>query len=189
MKEIVFLLEEDSARALLAELLLRVIPESSGIHARFIVFEGKQDLDKQLERKLRGYLNPQARFLVLRDQDSADCRVVKRTLLSRCQAAGRPGAVVRIACRELETFYLGDLAAVERAFGLSGLARRQNEKKFRKPDLLGSPSKELDHLTKGRYQKVSGSRAIAAHLDLENVRSSSFRHLVGAVRRLQQELG
>ncbi len=188
MKEIVFLLEEASARELLVGLFSRLIPEEELIHPRFIVFDGKQDLEKQMERKMRGYLNPKARFLVLRDQDSSDCREVKRSLLQRCKAAGRSGAVVRVACRELEAFYLGDLAAVERAYGLTGLARRQAEQKFRNPDRLGSPSRELETLTRNQYQKVSGSRAIARHLALDHSRSESFLQLVAAMRRLGQDL-
>lgn len=79
---------------------------------------------------------------------------------------------------------MGDLAAVEAAFGIRGLTQRQNERKFREPDRLGSPSQELERLTKRRYQKVSGSRAIAAHLRIEDSRSRSFGHLVDAIRRV-----
>lgn len=184
MSEIVFLLEEVSAREFLKQLLPRVLPADREIPYRFIVFEGKQDLDRQIERRIRGYLNPQARFIVLRDQDNADCLELKRELSRRCGAAGRADVIIRIACRELESFYLGDLAAVEAAFGIRGLARRQNERKFREPDRLGSPSRELERLTTRRYHKVSGSRAIAAHLRLEESRSRSFGHLVDAIRRV-----
>jgi hypothetical protein len=53
MKELVFLLEEESAQAMLEGLLLKLLPEAIG--RRFIPFEGKQDLEKQLVRKIRGY--------------------------------------------------------------------------------------------------------------------------------------
>jgi hypothetical protein len=180
--ELVFFLEEESAKALLAGLLPRLIPAGSSIEARFIVFEGKQDLDRQLERKLKGYLNRQASFVVVRDQDREDCRRVKRSLVTRCSNAGRPDTVVRIACRELEAFYLGDLRAVELGLRLGGLVPKQNKAKFRDPDRLQSPSLELERLTNGRYQKVAGSRAIAPHLDLERPGSRSFRHLIQAIR-------
>ena len=84
MKELVFLLEEASARALLESLLPRFLNPS--IQPRLIIFEGKQDLEKQMTRRIRHYANPQTRFIVLRDQDSApDCRDVKARLLKRCQ--------------------------------------------------------------------------------------------------------
>jgi hypothetical protein len=110
---------------------------------------------KQLERKLRGYLNPAARFLIMRDQDShADCKALKKTLLAKCAAAGKGDvSLVRIACRELESFYLADLEAVESAFCLAGLRKFQGTAKYRDPDRLGSPSKELHELTGGKYQK------------------------------------
>ncbi|MEY2633463.1 MAG: hypothetical protein RIR00_2117 [Pseudomonadota bacterium] len=80
MKELVFLLEEDSARAMLQSLLPRLLSPEIGF--RLIPFQGKQDLEKQCVRRIRGYINPEARFIVLRDQDSApDCRVIKSRLL------------------------------------------------------------------------------------------------------------
>ena len=188
MKELVFLLEEDSAKALLESLLPRILnPE---IKVRLIPFEGKQDLEKQMEKRLRGYVNSEARFIVLRDQDSApDCKVVKAKLVGHCCQAGREAeSLVRIACRELETFYLADLNAVELGLQLKNLAKLQASAKFRAPDHLGSPSKELAALSKGAYQKVSGSRAIGKHLNPANTRSASFSHLIQGIRRMESEL-
>jgi hypothetical protein len=88
----------------------------------------------------------------------------------------------------MEAFYLGDLKAVQTGLGIKGVARRQDEKKFRDPGHLGAPSLELEKLTRQLYQKVSGSRAIAPHLDLERSRSKSFQHLIQAMRRLAHEL-
>ena len=189
MKELVFFLEEESAKALLEGLLPRLVPPESPIHPRFVVFEGKRDLDRQLEKKLRGYLNPRARFIVVRDQDRADCREVKRSLVTICRRAGRPSTKVRIACRELEAFYLGDLQAVESALGVRGLAAKQNLPRFRNPDQLQSPSLELVKLTSRRYHKVAGSRAIAPHLNLQRPGSHSFRHLLQAIRASVGESG
>lgn len=187
MKELVFLLEEESAEEMLKGLLPKILP--SGIIPRFITFEGKQDLEKQLTRRIRGYNNPLARFVVLRDQDSTPaCTTVKARLVELCAASGRSGVLVRIACRELESFYLADLAAVERGLGLGGLVNQQDGRKFRCPDSLGSPALELKNLTKGRYQKVGGSRGIAPFLDLDNMRSPSFRNLVAGIRRVVTEM-
>lgn len=188
MKELVFLLEEDSAKAMLEGLLPRILnPE---IKTRLIPFEGKQDLEKQMEKRMRCYVNPEARFIVLRDQDSApDCKVVKAKLFEHCRRAGRATkSLVRIACRELETFYLADLNAVEQGLQLKKLSKLQSTAKFRAPDRLGSPSKELTTLTKGIYQKVSGSSAIAKYLDPANTRSPSFKNLVAGIQRMEDEL-
>lgn len=182
MREMVFFLEERSARILLEGILPKILPE--GTDCRFIVFEGKQDLEKQMVRKMRGYLNRDAVFIVLRDQDAADCREVKRRLAGKCGEAGRSDALVRIACRELESWYLADLNAVGLGFGLPNLHRQQDKQKYRCPDSLGSPKRELVALTSGRYQAVSGTRAIVGHLDVENTRSRSFAMLVSGIRKL-----
>lgn len=181
MRELVFFLEEKSAKALLESLRPRLQPPDTQIPWRYIVFEGKQDLHRGLERKIRYYRNPDARFLVLRDQDRDDCRRLKQHLATICETAGRADTRIRIACRELESFYLGDLAAVELAFGISGLSKRQNSRKFREPDLLQNPSSELEILTGGRYQKVSGSRAMGAHLRVDGSCSRSFLALIRAI--------
>jgi hypothetical protein len=187
-RELVFFLEERSAKALLERLLPRFIDAS--ISTRYISFEGKQDLEKQLEKRLRNYINPDARFLIMRDQDShADCKALKKGLVKKCESAGKKGKfLVRIACRELETFYIADLAAVESGLKITGLVKHQESAKYREPDHLGSPSRELANLTNGMYQKTSGSRAIAEHLTLGNERSSSFSSLIKGIKRLEAEL-
>ncbi|MBI2567155.1 MAG: DUF4276 family protein [Candidatus Schekmanbacteria bacterium] len=188
MKELVFLLEEESAKAMLESLLPRILHPD--IRPRYVPFEGKQDLERQMVRRLRGYANPHARFIVLRDQDSApDCGAVKEKLIERCQEAGKAGkTLVRIACTELQAFYLADLRAVEQGLGLDKLASQQGSAKFRYPDGLANPSKELTTLTAGEYQKVSGSRSIGRFLDPANERSPSFRSFIKGIRRMESEM-
>lgn len=188
MKELVFLLEERSAQVMLESLLPRFL--SSEIKVRYIGFAGKQDLQKQLVGKIRAYVNPQARFIVIQDQDSyLNCGDLKAKLLDLCAKAGRgEKCLVRIACKELETYYLADLVAVEQALEVRGLSNKQGTEKFRNPDRLGSPSWELKQLTRGQYEKVAGSRKIGKLLQLDNERSPSFRNLIGAIRRMEAEL-
>ncbi|MBS1832027.1 MAG: DUF4276 family protein [Acidobacteria bacterium] len=183
MTEIVFLLEEESAKVMLEQVVAQLVIARSEVQTRFIVFEGKQDLEKNLQRKLRGYVNPKAKFLILRDQDRDDCRKLKKRLKAICDAARRPDAVVRIACRELESFYLGDLQAVEKALSISGLGAKQDKARFRDPDQISMPSSLLEKLTDNRYQKVAGSRAIAPYLRLDANRSRSYLALVGGIRK------
>jgi hypothetical protein len=189
MKELVFLLEEQSALAMLTSLLPRLLPIGS-ITFRLIPFEGKQDLEKQIIHKIRGYQNPQARFIVLRDQDSeTDCTKLKQRLLDLCQKSGRGHqCLVRLACTELETFYLADLQAVQDALGLKSLVAHQASKKFRSPDRLGSPKQELKKLTKNLYSPVAGSRVIGEHLQLDNTRSPSFKNLVSGIQRMANQI-
>ena len=184
MRTLVFCLEEPSAREMLQGLLPRILPED--VTPRYIVFRGKQDLEKQLVRRLRFWCTPDTRFVVMRDQDSADCKVVKEKLVDLCEQAGKADALVRVACHELESFYLGDLAAVEAGLKLTGLAKRQLSSNFRDPDRLANPAQEMKRLTHGKYQKIAGSRAIGQHLRVKENRSKSFSILITGVKNLCQ---
>jgi hypothetical protein len=184
MPRLVFLLEEPSMARCLDGLLPRLIP---GIEYKLVVHEGKQALERSIPIKLRGWNIPDDHFVIVRDQDSGDCRAVKQHLLDLCQGTGKAPALVRIACRELESWFLGDLTAVSRALNKSSLSKMQGKKKYRNPDRLGSPSKELDALI-GGYGKISGARSIGPVLSLDQNTSASFRAFVSGVRRVAQSL-
>lgn len=182
MRKFVFFLEEKSAKEMLEGLLPKILPTDATL--QFVVFEGKQDLEKQLPIKLRAWRDPAAiRFIVLRDQDSGDCKTIKQGLVATCVKAGKPNSLVRIACHELEAFYLGDLDAVAQATGLTNLGRQQQKTKFRDPDKLIRPSQELKKLVP-EYQKVAGSRAIGRCLTISNNKSQSFNALVAGIQKL-----
>ncbi|MDR1834852.1 MAG: DUF4276 family protein [Fusobacteriaceae bacterium] len=182
MRTLACFLEEPSARAFLEGVLPRLLPENMDI--RYVVFQGKQDLEKQIGRKLRCWRKPDTLFLVMRDQDTAICMKVKENLARLCKEAGKPDALVRIACHELESFYLGDLPATGKALGLSDLAALFGKARYRNPDRIQNPSKELDRLTHGAYQKIGGSREIGKILPIEGNASHSFNVLVSGIRRI-----
>jgi len=184
MSEIVFLLEESSMEETLKGLLPRVL--RNDISLKYIKFDGKRDLEKKLPRKLRGYLKPDSKFVILRDQDSGDCITIKKRLKSLCVQSNKPDALVRIVCRELESWFLGDLAAIEAGLGLIGLAQRQSEKKFRNPDNHNNAKQILKELTGGRYRRTSSAREISFHLDPENNTSHSFRVFVEGVKKIAE---
>lgn len=186
MKELVFFLEEESAKVMLVGVLAKIIKQT--LPVRYVVFEGKQDLEKQIIKKLRGYNNREAFFIILRDQDSADCISVKNELKQKCITAGKPDAIVRIACRELESWYLSDLTAVEKAYSKKGISEIQAQKKYRNPDHLGSPSRELKKIVP-EYQKIEGSRLISNFLDINNSRSTSFYHLIESIKKIAAQIG
>ena len=180
MSDLVFLLEEESAKAMLEGLVYRLAPNRC---PRYIVFEGKQDLDNNIKKKLKGYQTPEAIFIILRDQDSGDCKIVKKDLLRKIPANKSRRVRVCIACHELESFYLGDLAAVEKGLNISGLHEKQEKAKYRKPDGLANAKEELKRLTKNKYQPIAGSRAIASHLDLSSTnKSHSFSVLLKSIQ-------
>jgi hypothetical protein len=181
--KIVFLLEEPSMKDALDGILPRLIP---GVNFQCIPHQGKQDLEKSIPRKLRGWREPDVHFVIVRDQDSSDCVVLKNHLHELCQKAGRPEALVRIACHELEAWFLGDLVAVETALGLSGLAKQQLNKRFCNPDNILNPAQELKKLVP-RYQKGIGARRIGPHLNLINPGSHSLMVFLQGVKQIAQD--
>jgi hypothetical protein len=178
----VCLLEEPSAQAMLEGVLPRLLQDKAAV--QYIVFEGKQDMEKQIARKLRNWRKPDSVFLVMRDQDASDCADVKKKLKNLCQEAGKPEALVRIACRELESFYFGDLSAVAGVLHTSTLKLRQGKAQYRDPDNIVCPSKELSKLTDGKYQKIGGSREIGKVLSLDENSSHSFNVLLSGIKRI-----
>lgn len=180
IEHLVFYLEEPSAEDFLRGILPALIPASVTPH--FLVFEGKQDLERQLARRMRGWLRPNSRFIVMRDQDSGDCAQIKQRLQALCAQAGRTDAIVRIACRELEAFFVGDWRAIADAFDKPGPRAHDRLAKYRNPDLLGSPSRELARVIPA-YQKRDGARRISPCLDPKRNRSTSFQVLYRTLSR------
>jgi Domain of unknown function (DUF4276) len=178
----VFLLEEPSARHLLEGLLPKLVPADVTVH--YLIFEGKQDLEKNIARKMRGWQAPRSMFVVLRDQDAADCRVVKAGLADRVKESGRStNALVRVACRELEAWLLGDWQAVADAFDRPALANQSRKEEHRNPDKLSNPVGVLRQHIPG-YQKGEGARRIGKLLVPERNQSPSFRTFCSGLARL-----
>lgn len=149
----------------------------------YLVFEGKQDLEKRMVRRIRGWLLPDSVFIVLRDQDSGDCRTIKERLVLLCREAGRPSAIVRIACRSLESWFVGDWDAVSMAFNLPKLSNLKRKSLYQTPDALGDPVTELRKYIPN-YQKRDGARKISKHLDLTRNRSHSFQVFIQTIKKL-----
>ncbi len=187
MIELVFFLEELSAKAFLESFMPKFA--CNDLKIKYFVYEGKQDLQANLLKDMRSYKNRDARFIVLQDQDNADCTTLKAKLTEICKEIvdeQSRAIFIRIACRELESWYLAQLEAVERAFGLTGLADKQGKAKFREPDRLGTPDLELQKLLKTKrrdYAKIRDSRLLGKELSLEVERSPSFKYFVGAIKQ------
>jgi len=181
MTNLVCFLEEASAKAFLEGVFPRLL--HGGIFVHYVVFEGKQDLEKQIVRKLRHWQKPNSIFLLMRDQDAAICTTVKEKLVQLCNIAQKPEALVRIACQELESFYFGDLTAVKEALHVN-LDPYINKAAYRIPDSIVNPAKKLEKITGRIYQKIGGSREIGKIISLTHNSSHSFNTLISGIRRL-----
>ena len=183
MSRIVFMLEEPSMKVFLEGLLPRLYP---GLRFLCVAHNGKQELERSIPRKLKAWQVPGDRFCVIRDNDGGDCVAVKGRLQGLCRDAGRPDAVVRIACQELEAWYFGDLAAVADEYEDESVARMGDRKGYRDPDAIAQPSRRLAELVPG-FQKVSGARRLGVRLVREN-RSRSYMVFLEAMDRLVGEV-
>lgn len=181
MNRIVFLLEEGSMKVLLEGLLPRLFP---GLSFLCVPHEGKRDLETSIPRKLKAWREPGARFVVMRDQDSADCRQVKDGLVRLCREAGRNDVLVRVVCRELEAWYVGEpeLAQAFPETPPGALRELSRSRQYQNPDTVVRPSDAITKLVP-EFQKRSGARRMAAVLSSEN-RSRSFQVFVEGVERL-----
>jgi len=171
------------------EMLKGIIPRLTGLkNDRIEIYDlrGKPSLLARVGDLLRGYETSENVFLVMCDKDREDCMSLKKEIQ---RAVGKHKAErtrVRIACHELESFYLGDLQAVEQGLGLPNLSEMQD--RYVTPDsCVLKPENELVLLSQNRYRKTDGSRNIAPFLSLKgDNKSHSFNVLVDAIKQLHQ---
>ena len=179
--KLIFLLEEPSMKYLLDELLPRILPPD--VTFQTIPHHGKRDLERSIPRKLRGWKEPgDIRFVILHDQDTKDCVSLKQELLQLCAVTDRP-CLVRIACQEMEAWYIGDIDALCAAYDRPKLREVIRKKKFRVPDAIPDPKEELYRLIP-EHQQISGAKRVAPHMDIERNTSASVQQFVRGVRRL-----
>jgi hypothetical protein len=184
MSRLVFLLEEPSMRVLLDGLLPRILP---GLDFLCVTHEGKRDLQKSIPRKLKAWRTPGVRFMVVQDNDGADCKLAKGEIVAMCSKAGRGDTVIRLACQELEAWYLGDLTALARAYDDPDIEADGRRPRYRDPDAIEKPSKEVARLAPS-FQKISGARRMARLLDPRENRSKSFGVFLAAVAQISEEM-
>ena len=187
-----FLVEEQSMEVALNTLVPRIVGEVPSFNVR--VFQGKQDLLKELPNRLRGYrqwLPHDWRIVVLIDEDREDCHVLKERLEGIARDAGfvtrtsaSPGqrfyVVNRIVIEELEAWFLGDVDAVLGAF--PRVPRTFHRRRgLREPDAIaGGTCEALERLLKragyyaGGMPKIEAARRISACMDPQRNRSRSF---------------
>ena len=96
MSRIVFLLEEYSMKVFLDGLLPRLFPD---LRFLCVPHQGKDDLEKSIPRKLRGWREPGVRFVIVRDNDRGDCLALKDRLRGLCSDRSERDWLIRIPCQ------------------------------------------------------------------------------------------
>jgi hypothetical protein len=179
MSRIVFLLEEPSMKVLLEGMLPRLFPD---LEFQCIKHDGKTDLQKSIPKKLKAWREPGVKFVVIQDNDGNDCKLIKKKLFDLCVEGGRTDILIRIVCQELESWYFGDPVAMSEAFDNPTLAKIAAGERYRDPDAIAKPSKEILCLVP-EFQKVSGARLMAERLSRQGNRSRSFSCFVEGLER------
>ncbi|ABK45711.1 conserved hypothetical protein [Magnetococcus marinus MC-1] len=179
--QLVFMLEECSMENTLREIVPKMV--DLPMDPLFLTFDGWTDLEKNIPVKLRGWNQPHVhtQFVIIRDNDHRPDHLLRDRLTQACAQAGRPDTLIKLACQELESWFLGDLHAVEKAYHQKNIAKRQTHQKFRNPDKLANPKEELRKLIP-TYQLLDGSRRIAKEMRLEQNRSPSFAEFKEGLR-------
>ncbi len=202
MRQVDFLVEEPSAEEMLRHLLPRLIGQRA--RWKLINLGSKYKLLNVLPHRLAGYRQrldqgEDLRVVVLVDRDHDDCETLKRrleqlarearlTTKSSPTANGQFFVLNRIVIEELESWFIGDLVALRRAF--AGLPDIQASRGiFRNPDNGGSWEAlhrflKRHGIYKNSYPKKDAARRIAPHMDISRNRSHSFGVFVRGLEAL-----
>lgn len=202
MIQLEVLVEEASAVEALRHLLPRLLQGRA--RAKVINLGSKYKLLKALEHRLRAYRaridkGEDLHIMVLVDRDDDDCVQLKARLEQAAVVAGLPTktqpedydrfcVVNRIVIEELESWFIGDPAALRKAFtklpainGASGI--------FRNPDNGGTWEALHRFLKKhgiyrNSYPKIEAARRIAPHMNIAQNRSASFGQFVAGIKAI-----
>jgi hypothetical protein len=203
MKHVEFLVEEDSAEALLKGILPKLLP--AGVSFAIHPFQGKRDLLTKLPDRLRGYrqwLPPDWRLVVLVDEDRQDCCTLKQqlekaakeagfTTKATAQHAGTFTILNRISIEELEAWFFGDVPALVALYpGVS--PNLGSKEKYRDPDAIkGGTWEALERvLQQARYYpsglpKIEVARAMGNKMVPARNTSRSFQVFCSGLVSLQ----
>ncbi|WP_396177338.1 DUF4276 family protein [Flavobacterium sp.] len=186
MARIEILVEEPSMKEFLTILLPNILDKYWNLNENYFIrsFEGKNDLQKNIPSKVKllsNWNHEAAGVVIMQDQDSSDCKELKKKLLDICNLSGNCPKLVRIICRELESWYIGDLEAVNKAYPNFKYQNYIHRAKFRIPDNCNA-SDELKKIVP-EFQKVGGAKKIAPYINIKENKSESFKQTVtGLVR-------
>jgi hypothetical protein len=186
MARIEILVEEPSMKEFLTILLPNILNKQWNLNENYFIrsFEGKSDLQKNIPSKVKFLSNwnhEAAGVVIMQDQDSSDCKVLKQKLTDICNQNGDCPKLVRIICKELESWYLGDFLAVNKAYPSFKHQNYINKSKFRIPDNCNA----FDELKKilPEFQKVGGAKKIAPFINVQDNKSESFQQTISGLIR------
>ena len=189
---IVFLVEDYSMRKFLEGILPRL-----GFDEQFVEIKhhrGKEDLISHLDRIIPSLSKRAQQIIVIIDRDKQDCVLLKNKIKEKmawCSCEYK----IRIACYELEAWFLGDMEAIEKCSPRFKASSFQGKKKYRDVDNIEKPSSVIEKIVpdwKDKYtNKPQFAATIASFISLENQnvakanRSYSFHIFLETLRSFE----
>ena len=194
MQRVVFLVEGATD----ADFLHAFLPRVGIAKERFVVmpFKGKGDLLGNFHLRIRRWREPGARFVILVDQDEDDCKRLKRDITESARekcAIQSERLLVRIACREAEAWYLGDIAALQEAYPDArpsvwrSISRRKNPDDIRPPKPSGILANIPGFAKRDAAERMGDILGRKWLESVENNRSASFRCFASSLMRIFSE--
>jgi hypothetical protein len=180
--------EELSAKRVLDVVIPKIIPQN--VSFQVYPHQGKEDLERAINTTVPSISRiPGARILIARDQDSGDCKRVKQRIKSIIQGKSSAPTLIRIVCRELEAWYLGDLNAVSQAYPRVKPQHYLNKADFRNVDLIQNADELLlsiipEYNNINTLPKLEVAENVSPFLDVKNNSSTSFQNFVSGVDKL-----
>jgi hypothetical protein len=189
MNTLYILTEEPSIKNVFEVVLPQILPQN--VRFRILVHQGKNDLEKALAEKIVSLSKIDgAKILITIDQDANDCKELKQKLIEIINDNCSCNYKIRIVCKELESWFLGDLPAIEKAFPrFKSISFRKKAQLKNVDKVKGKPSDFLIRIIpefkdRKKLPKLEFSKKIAPLLDIHNNTSPSFNHTINAIKQL-----
>lgn len=180
------LTEEISMDYFLRGLLPRILPNDYSLDENCFIrpHEGRSDLMKSIPRKVQAYqkYGYPVKVLIIHDQDSNDCITLKKSLENLCSKAPSIPAIVRIACHELENWYLGDIETLVNLYPEIRSKNIKKKRKFKNPDSVYG-AYEIGQLSKN-FSKTSAARSMGETINIDSNSSPSFKQFIVGISKL-----
>ncbi len=188
MKMLHVFTEEASAKNVFEIVLPKILPPN--VFFRVYPHQGKQDLENALKKTIPSISNiPNSLILITRDKDNIDCKELKNEIIAilnnRCNCPYK----IRIVCHELESWFLGDLGAVQMAYPRFKKEHHANKADIKNVDGIQKPSLYLlkiipEYSGLESLPKLETSESISPFIDLQKNTSVSFQNMLSGVLEL-----
>ncbi len=185
--------EEESFKVVSDIILPQLIDEN--ISFKVYPHQGKQDLEKAIKNTVPTISKiPGARIIITRDQDQENCLDIKKriddSIKEKCNAPYK----IRILCRQLENWFLGDLGAIEKSYSGFKASHYENKAEYRDIDSIQNAAQVLQNLipefkNQQYLPKLKTAQTITTNMDITSNRSKSFQNYIKAIQELIQDGG